>query len=134
MHLTEQPRVTVVNDNPEFLGLIGEILTSDRIVPTLIDGDRGDVLEHIRESNPDILMIDLRLGADGLHGWDIAQSVRRDAELAELPILVCSADHQAMNEVAEQSEAETVELLHKPFSLDDFTAAIDRLLGRSAPA
>lgn len=128
------PRVTVVNDNPEFLALIGEILTSDRIVATLIDGDRPDALEQIRQSNPDVLMIDLRLGADGLHGWDIAQEVRRDAQLGELPILVCSADHQAMNEIADQSEAEKVALLRKPFALAELTEAIDRLLDRGVPA
>ena len=128
------PRVTVVNDNPEFLALIGEILATDRIATTLVDGDQPDALEHIRQSNPDVLMIDLRLGADGLHGWDVAQAVRRDAELGELPILLCSADHDAMAEIAEQSEAEQVELLRKPFRLEDLTETIDRLLNRGVPA
>lgn len=133
--LTEQPRVTVINDNPEFLALVGEVLTSDHFVATLIDGDRGDALEHVRASNPDVLMIDLRLGTEGLHGWDIAQAVRRDRELSQLPILVCSADHEAMEELGEQVSTDThAALLRKPFALDDLIQAIERLLDRGVPA
>ena len=133
--MTEQPRVTVVNDNPEFLALVGEILTSDRFVTTLVDGDRGDALEHIRQSKPDVLMIDLRLGTERLHGWDIAQAARRDPELAQLPILVCSADHKAMEGLGEQVATDKqVALLRKPFALDDLTQAIEGLLDRGVPA
>ena len=133
--VTEQPRVTVVNDNAEFLALVGEILTSDHFVTTLIDGDRGDALQHIRESKPDVLMIDLRLGTEGLHGWDIAQAARRDPELKELPILVCSADHKAMEGLGEQVATDTqVALLRKPFAVDELTQAIERLLDRGVPA
>ena len=37
-------------------------------------------------------MIDVRLGVEGDHGWEIAQEVRRDPMFTELPVLLCSAD------------------------------------------
>ncbi len=133
--MTEQSRVTVVNDDPAFLALVGEILTSDRFVATLVDGEGGDALEHIRDSNPDVLMIDLRLYTDGLHGWDITQAVRRDPELGQLPILICSGDHRAMEELGEEAATDTrVSLLRKPFALDDLIRAIEGLLDRGVPA
>ena len=36
------PRVTVVNDSPEFLELVGDILADERIPTILIDGDQPD--------------------------------------------------------------------------------------------
>lgn len=128
---TRPPRVTVINDNPDFLALVGDILASDHFVPTLLDEDEPDVLERAGKSKPDLLMIDLSPCVDGRDGWNLAQSLRRDLELPQLPILVCSADYQAMEELAAQAANDTrLELLRKPFGLDQLTDAIARLMGR----
>ena len=122
------PRVTVVNDSPDFLDLVGDILADERIPTILVDGDKPDALERIRASRPDVLMIDLRMGSDELHGWDIAQEIRRDAELADVPILVCSADPMALASIQDQLDGtRRVSALTKPFSIDHLIEAIDQL-------
>ena len=126
-------RVTVVNDNPEFLALVQDILEDDRYEATTIDGDRPDALEAVRESRPDLLMIDLRMGSDGLHGWDIAQQVRADSVFDGLPVLICSADVLALKELeADLDRTQHVGTLTKPFSIDELTESIDELLAESA--
>lgn len=126
-------RVTVVNDNPEFLELVHEILEDDRFDTTTIDGDRDDALEEVRASHPDVLMIDLRLGSDKLHGWDIAQRVRADPAFQGLPVLICSADLQAIAAIRDDLDAmHHVATLSKPFGIDDLTTAIERLLAEGA--
>lgn len=126
-------RITVVNDNPEFLDLVHDILESDRYDATTIDGDRSDALDAIRASRPDLLMIDLRMGAEGLHGWDIAQQVRAEPDFEQLPILICSADVPAL-QALENDLAQTnhVSSLVKPFGIDELTGAIDELLAQGA--
>ena len=127
-------RVTVVNDNPEFLDLVHDILEDDRYETITIDGDRPDALDAIRASRPDLLMIDLRMGSDGLHGWGIAQQVRADPAFDGLPVLICSADVQALNELEADLEGDShVGRLIKPFSIDELIAAIDGLLAEAAP-
>lgn len=122
------PRVTVVNDNPEFLALIDDLLKLEDYETTLVDGDQGEVLARIRASRPDVLMIDLHLGSEGLRGWDIAQEVRADHDLQGTPILICSADTEAMDRLREQLQgARDVAELTKPFDIDDLYAAIERL-------
>jgi CheY-like chemotaxis protein len=126
-------RVTVVNDNPDFLELVRDILEDDRYDTTTIDGDRDDALDAIRVSRPDLLMIDLRKGSQELHGWDLAQQARRQPELVGLPILVCSADSAALEAIKDQLAAtQHVATLTKPFRIDALTAAIDRLLAEVA--
>ena len=85
-------RVTVVNDDAEFLDLVHDILEGDRYDTTLVDGDRPDALDLIRSSRPDLLMIDVRLGVEGDHGWEIAQPLRSEPQFGALPVLLCSAD------------------------------------------
>jgi CheY-like chemotaxis protein len=38
-------------------------------------------LERVVESRPDLVVLDLSLGTEELHGWDIAQEVRREPSL-----------------------------------------------------
>ena len=126
-------RVTVVNDSPEFLELIEDILEDERYPVTLVDGDLPEPLERIRESRPELLMIDLRLGSDKLHGWDIAQQVRHDPELARVPILLCSADVAALTEVEDQlDDTRRTAMLTKPFRIEELIETVERLLAEPA--
>ncbi len=129
------PRVTVVNDNPEFLELVGDILEGDRYETTLIDGDAmNNALDRIRTSQPDVLMIDLRLGRDGIHGWDIAREVRGDPEMRGTPILLCSADVVALRQIEDDLDDNfSVVTLTKPFSIDDLTDRVDQLVAGAQP-
>ena len=128
-------RITVVNDNPEFLELVHDILEDEHFETTAIDGDRDDALALVVQSNPDLLIIDLRMGSDELHGWDIAQQVRREPSLEGLPLIVCSADQTALLSLADDlAETKKVETLLKPFAISELTAAIDRLLAESPTA
>jgi CheY-like chemotaxis protein len=122
-------RVTIVNDNPDFLELVHDILEDDRYEATTVDGDRPDALDQVRASRPDVLMIDIRLGTDTLHGWRVAQEIRRDPRFTGLPILVCSGDLLALEEVADDLQQQRyVRTLAKPFTIDDLTGAVDELL------
>lgn len=122
-------RITVVNDNPDFLALVGDILESGDYATTLVDGDTPDALERVRASNPDVLMIDLRMGSERLHGWEIAQEVRSDPSLAGLPVLVCSADVEGLKSIqTDLDESRNVATLVKPFDIDELTVAIDALV------
>jgi CheY-like chemotaxis protein len=122
-------RVTVVDDSPEFLDLIDAILRGDQHDTTLIDPNEDGALQLIRRSSPDVLMIDVRIGADGVHGRAIAQKVRARSEFDGLPVLVCSADKQALSEIAATLAANRrVGMLAMPFEIDELTEAIDRLL------
>ncbi|MGI8659193.1 MAG: response regulator [Candidatus Limnocylindria bacterium] len=129
------PRVTVVNDNPEFLELVGDILEGDRYETTLIEGDAtNDALDRIRTSQPDVLMIELRLGRDGIHGWAIAQEVRNDPEMRGTPILLCSADLVALRRIEDDlDDTYSVVTLTKPFSIDDLTDRVDQLVAGAQP-
>lgn len=126
-------RVAVVNDSPDFLELMEEVLRDERHEATTIDGDRPDVIALVKAATPELIVLDLRLKIDGLRGWDIAEELRRDPELSRLPVLLTSADLQAIEEIELTIRDEhAVEVLTKPFGIDELTDAIGRLLDASA--
>lgn len=125
----EHPRVTVVNDNPEFLQLMQDLLQDATWPATLIDGDRENAADLIAGSNPDVLIMDLRMGSDRLTGLDVIREVRGRDALREVPVLLCTADRWGLEAVQDELNAmERIAVLPKPFSIDELYAAIDGLL------
>jgi CheY-like chemotaxis protein len=130
------PRITVVNDNPEFLELMDTLLEENSGYDvTTIDGDTIRDIEPIRNSHPDLLIIDLRWRRDGLVGWDILLAVRGDPELGDLPILLCTGDLPGLEEHAEDiAQDPKVATLEKPFHIDELEDAVRRLVGEAMPS
>ena len=127
--IPERTKVVVVNDNPDFLQLMADLLRDERFPTTIIDGDRDDAVEAIRASGPQLLIIDLRLGRDELHGWEVIQQVRTHAELRELPTLICTGDREGLALLeADLAEMRRVDTLLKPFSIEELTTKLESLL------
>lgn len=125
----EHPRVTVVNDHPEFLSLMQDLLQDATYPSTLIDGDRGNALELIEASEPDLLIIDLRMMGDALHGMDVLRQVRQQPSLRQVPTLICTATKWGLEEIEHELAAfERTSLLTKPFTIAELYAAIEGLL------
>jgi CheY-like chemotaxis protein len=129
--MTEHRHIVVVNDNPDFLMLMAELLQSENYAATVIDGDRDNAVDLVRAAEPDGLIIDLRDGDGKLHGWDVIQEIRRDPELGDLPTLICSGDTRALARLADEVlSMRRVALIAKPFNIDELFAKLDALLER----
>jgi CheY-like chemotaxis protein len=127
------PRITVVNDNPEFLELVRDILEDEHYATTTIDEDLENAWERVVESRPELLILDLRLGTDDLRGWHIAQEVRREPSLEDLPVIICSADMLGLEALADElADTKQVRTLSKPFTTAELTAVIDAMLAEAA--
>jgi CheY-like chemotaxis protein len=123
-----RPRITVINDNPDFLELMRAILDEDAgYAVTVFAGDATSVGE-IAAADPDLIIVDLLLG--GASGWEIVTLARADGRLADVPIVICSADVTALRDrEAELQQIGKVHLLAKPFGIDEVTGLVERLIG-----
>jgi CheY-like chemotaxis protein len=132
MTVDDRPRISVVNDNPDFLELMSAILDEESgYAVTLFDGEKTSVAE-IAAADPDLVIVDLLLG--GASGWDIVALTRADERLADRPILVCSADVSALRDKTDElARIGNVHVLEKPFSIDQITELVERLIGRGVP-
>jgi len=109
-------RITVIDDHPEFLEVVQEVL-SDLYDVAAFSGHEITP-EHIVDSRPDLLVIDLRLDAGQLQGWEIVELVRAHRHLRLIPIVVCSADpHALKGRAAAILNAGNTAVLAKPFDL-----------------
>jgi len=128
-----RPRISVVNDNAEFLDLMSAILDDDAGYDvSLFKGERVEIGE-LAASDPDLIIVDLLLG--GASGWEIVTLARSDERLAAVPIIVCSADVTALRDREDDLERiGNVRVLAKPFAIDEITELVETLIGRALPA
>jgi CheY-like chemotaxis protein len=130
---SERPRISVINDNPDFLELMSALLDEEAGYDvTLFSGERMTLAE-LGDARPDLIIVDLLLG--GASGWEIVTLARADERLADIPIIVASADVTALRDrEAELELIGNVHVLAKPFGIDAMTDLVERLVGRGVPS
>ena len=125
-------RVTVVNDNDDFLNLMGDILEMNGHTAAPVRGAEASI-EAIARTEPDVLIVDLRLSDARLldDGWALIVGARAHPRLRDVPIVICTADVELLNARADEIAAlADVHSLAKPFRLDDVETLLAQVLSR----
>jgi adenylate cyclase len=88
--MTEQPRVLVIEDDPDMIDLLSVILRRGGYKPvSAIGGQEG--LRVLREEGADLILLDLMM--DDISGWRVLELVKQDESLRSIPVLIVSARH-----------------------------------------
>ena len=120
-------KILVVDDEPALLRLMEFVLAREgHIMLTATDGI--DALEEARRERPDLIVLDIMMPK--MDGYQVADAIRADADLKDIPIIMLSA--KAQEEDIERGMAAGVDrYITKPFSPDDLTVLVSRYLARS---
>ena len=119
--------VLVVNDTEEILDLFRDILEGMGHRMTAWSFSPDD-LAKVTEIRPDLVILDLMMGATELQGWALLQKIRMSPPTEDIPVIVCSA---ATNWVREQEgwlTANAVKVVLKPFKVAHLEHAIEQAL------
>jgi DNA-binding response OmpR family regulator len=81
-------------------------------------------LEHIKSIAPDLIILDHLMGAEE-YGWQMVQLIRLSRDLATLPLIVCTAAKNMVEEIQGHLKAKGVTVVLKPFDIDDLLYAVD---------
>lgn len=123
-------RITVLDDNQQALDLMRDVLEADGHTVTCT-ARIGPALHEIRDTQPDLVIIDLLLATDQreLSGWDVVRLVRSHADLYRVPVIVVSADYPTLKAITREALAmRDVHLLPKPFELAELRATVHQAL------
>ena len=117
------PRVLVVDDDPNSLSALAQLLAEEGfVVETAADGLQA--LPKVRLFAPDIMIVDVEMA--GLNGIDLLRKVREDD--AELPVILMSGhDHYV---VATAQVDLRASYIGKPLEIDELVSAIHRELDK----
>ncbi|WNG18396.1 ATP-binding protein [Cystobacter fuscus] len=120
---TEQPRVLVVEDEPEIAAVLVEVLRSRYRVDVARDGAEG--LARARSSKPDLVVMDVFLPK--LDGLDAAVALKSSSDTAGIPVILLSA-HQGVADKVRALNLGAVDYMSKPFNAMELLVRTERAL------
>lgn len=127
-------RIAVVNDAPEFLALVEQLLESEGPYEVFTFRDEETRLGELRAVAPEVIVIDI-LAASLPTGWELALVAGADATLGPIPIIVTSPNIPGLgHRVDELREVANVRVVPKPFTTEELRAAVRDALSDVGPA
>ncbi len=110
----------ICDDDPSILELLELVAMSAGCEPVIVSKSL-DVMKAIRLNTPSLVILDLWMPV--MSGDMILQTIRKDAEFGDLPVVIVSASRDGQL-IAEQNGA--TEYLAKPFDIIDLTGILER--------
>lgn len=121
-------RVLIVEDEPEILDLIGDLLAIEGYeVHTLSRIPHG--LDPIRNLAPSAIVLDLRL--PGLGGIELLRLLAADRRLRRTPVVICTAAQDLTAIHGPEFAVLGCEVVRKPFALEDLVGSVRRAVASS---
>lgn len=113
--------VLICDDEPFLRELIRASLNGDYQIAEAVDGI--DCMTAVRKVRPDVVILDILMPRSS--GLDVLEAFRQDASLADIPVIVLTAQPESREE-ARRAGASMV--IDKPFTPDDISTAVEEVL------
>jgi two-component system, OmpR family, response regulator len=116
---TNQPvRICIVEDDPVMLRMVGDYLEQHNMRAACASG-RHEMLAHFAVLEPDLVILDLRLGQD--EGFDVLREIR---SRSDIPVIIITGDRRDEIDRVVGLELGADDYLTKPFGLRELLARI----------
>src|ERR1700731_1580693 len=125
-------RIFIVEDDPIMRGMVVDYLEQHNMRAVSASG-RQELIHHFAASEPDLVILDLRLGQED--GFDLLREIR---SRSDVPIIITTGDRRDEIDRVVGLELGADDYVTKPFSLRELLARIRAVLrrqeaGRAAP-
>jgi two-component system, OmpR family, phosphate regulon response regulator PhoB len=122
-------RVLVVEDEPDVAELIRYNLAKEGYAVTVVHTG-AEALRLGRDNPPDVILLDVMIPE--LNGWEVCRSLRRDADTADIPIIMVTGRTEEGDKVL-GFEMGADDYVTKPFSPRELIARILAVARRRPP-
>jgi two-component system OmpR family response regulator len=117
-------RIFIVEDDPVMLRMVGDYLEQQNMRAVSASG-RQEMFHHFAATEPDLVVLDLRLGHED--GLDLLREIR---SRSDVPIIIITGDRRDEIDRVVGLELGADDYVTKPFSLRELLARIRAVLRR----
>lgn len=120
--------VLIVDDDPD-IGETLDLVLQTRGYRCSVARDGAEALECLKSDPlPDVILLDMMM--PGMNGQEFRSEQLKDARLANVPVVLVTADDKANQKASDLGIAR---VLRKPFDVDALVAAVRDSIGQVPP-
>jgi DNA-binding response OmpR family regulator len=122
--MKQSPKILVVDDDAFIRKPLELILRAEGFDPsTAVDGD--DCLTRLADDKPDLIILDIMM--PGRDGFDLCRTLKRNPDLADIPIILLSARGRSRDREKGLALG-AADFMTKPYSPSDLIRRVRELL------
>ena len=118
-------KILVVEDDEPILDLMDLLIHRLGYEPILISNG-PEALEYARHEPPALILLDIMMTP--ISGWEFLEKLRAEPGLKKIPVIIFSASPSVEEKMATINDP-LLGVLHKPVSLTELKAGIERSIG-----
>ena len=126
--LMARAHIALINDDTAFLDLMRDLLVADEGYEVSICKEWDGAYEFVKRAQPDLVIQDITIGGEE-KGWTILNLLTLDPATRPIPVIVCSAAVQSLNEHQPMLDRFGITALPKPFDVNELLSTIERVIG-----
>ena len=96
-------------------------------VESAMNGEEG--IRKAKETKPDLILLDIMM--PGIDGWETLTRLKRDSDLAQVPVIIFTAREHARGH-QKSSEMGAAGYFRKPFEPDELIELVEKHVGQGA--
>ena len=118
----------VVDDEPDTVDLITLVLESEgyEVIPAYSGRGARDLLKNTK---PDLILLDIMM--EDIDGWGVYESIRKNDETKEIPVVMLTAKAQSIDKMIGLHVVGVNEYITKPFGHRELIDGIKKHLPRT---
>ncbi len=117
--MNKRPTILVVDDMPDNIEVVGEILSSAYDIQIAFSGE--EALALVAEQKPDLILLDVMMPA--MDGYEVLIHLKTEETTKDIPVIFITAKNDVENETA-ALQAGAVDFIHKPVNADVLRARV----------
>lgn len=123
--MVTKPFILYIEDERPMLELVRQALKlSGYKITGATSGQEG--LAMMRKQKPDLLLLDLMMPE--VNGWDVYREMKRDDQLADIPVIVITAKILSRNRVIIDDLPPVEDYITKPFDVEHLIRSVQSFL------
>ena len=129
--MDKRAKILIIDDDPDFLEATRLVLETRYDVVTALSGNEG--LQEASSENPDLILLDIIMPVTD--GFTVAEHLKRDARLSQIPVVMLTSFAQRVGETSiprsRGFELEAEDYLDKPVTPEELLKRVDSWLKKS---
>jgi len=120
-------KVLIADDDTAITQLLGEVLRSFGF-EVAVANDGKAAIEQVEKEKPNVVLLDLNM--PGLDGFQTCESLRKNSENYNLPIIILTGREEE-SAIVTSLECGADDYLTKPFDQDELFKKIEKVLAKA---